>query len=265
MCEAVQRTYAGGCSADGVLSTEHERGVAHLHRLLVASLRRGALSVTLARCPRAPHASSRSPRRIAPDQRRLEILDAAWVVVLERGLVEHPHRRRRRRTRRQHRPDPLPLRVEGRLLAATLRHAAEADILRLEKSVAASADPIARFDRALREYLPSRAATRPGCSGSTPGPRGCATRCCARSPRSSTKRGCASSKASSSRASMPARSAARTRARRRGASRRLLDGLGLQVVLHNSTMKRSQMLEHARTASAHELGLKRSEFPTTRR
>ena len=38
MCEAVQRTYDGGCSADGVLSTEHEQGVAHLHRLLVAAL-----------------------------------------------------------------------------------------------------------------------------------------------------------------------------------------------------------------------------------
>jgi phenylpropionate dioxygenase-like ring-hydroxylating dioxygenase large terminal subunit len=38
MCEAVQRTYSGGCSADGVLSTEHETGVAHLHRLLAAAL-----------------------------------------------------------------------------------------------------------------------------------------------------------------------------------------------------------------------------------
>jgi phenylpropionate dioxygenase-like ring-hydroxylating dioxygenase large terminal subunit len=42
MCEAVQRTYDGGCSAHGVLSTEHEQGVAHLHRLLVASLDRDA-------------------------------------------------------------------------------------------------------------------------------------------------------------------------------------------------------------------------------
>ncbi len=41
MCEAVQRTYNGGCSAGGVLSTEHENGVAHLHQLLVASLLRG--------------------------------------------------------------------------------------------------------------------------------------------------------------------------------------------------------------------------------
>jgi phenylpropionate dioxygenase-like ring-hydroxylating dioxygenase large terminal subunit len=38
MCEAVQQSYNGGCSADGVLSTEHETGVGHLHRLLVEAL-----------------------------------------------------------------------------------------------------------------------------------------------------------------------------------------------------------------------------------
>jgi hypothetical protein len=42
-------------------------------------------------------------------------------------------------------------------------------------------------------------------------------------------------------------------------------GLGLQVVLHNSTMKRSQMLEHARVAAAQELGLRRAQFPGARR
>jgi phenylpropionate dioxygenase-like ring-hydroxylating dioxygenase large terminal subunit len=38
ICEAVQRTYTGGLSANGVLSTEHERGVAHVHRLLMEAL-----------------------------------------------------------------------------------------------------------------------------------------------------------------------------------------------------------------------------------
>ena len=38
ICEAMQRTYAGGLSAHGVLSTRHERGVAHVHRLLVEGL-----------------------------------------------------------------------------------------------------------------------------------------------------------------------------------------------------------------------------------
>ena len=34
MCETVQRTYDAGLSADGVLSTEHESGVAHVHQFL---------------------------------------------------------------------------------------------------------------------------------------------------------------------------------------------------------------------------------------
>jgi phenylpropionate dioxygenase-like ring-hydroxylating dioxygenase large terminal subunit len=34
ICEKVQRSYSGGLSPDGVLSTEHEMGVAHLHGLL---------------------------------------------------------------------------------------------------------------------------------------------------------------------------------------------------------------------------------------
>jgi choline monooxygenase len=38
ICEAIQHTYAAGISAQGVLSTEHERGVAHVHRQLVAAL-----------------------------------------------------------------------------------------------------------------------------------------------------------------------------------------------------------------------------------
>ena len=38
MCEALQRTYDAGLSADGVLSTEHESGVAHVHQLLLGAL-----------------------------------------------------------------------------------------------------------------------------------------------------------------------------------------------------------------------------------
>ena len=39
MCETVQGTYDAGLSANGVLSTEHENGVAHMHQLLFAALR----------------------------------------------------------------------------------------------------------------------------------------------------------------------------------------------------------------------------------
>jgi AcrR family transcriptional regulator len=44
----------------------------------------------------------------------------------------------------------------------------------------------------------------------------------------------------------------------------LMDGLGLQVVLHRSTMSRAQMLEHTRTMAAAELGLTRRAFPAKR-
>ena len=38
ICTALQGTYDAGLSADGVLSTEHESGVAHIHQLLLAAL-----------------------------------------------------------------------------------------------------------------------------------------------------------------------------------------------------------------------------------
>src|SRR5262249_33495797 len=106
---------------------------------------------------RVPPAASerRAPRRIAVEQRRIEILEAARGVVLERGLAN---------TRVADVADALGVSTglihyhfasKDDLLAETLRHAADADILRLEKSVAASANPVERLDRVLREYLPS--------------------------------------------------------------------------------------------------------------
>jgi choline monooxygenase len=41
ICTALQGTYDAGLSADGVLSTEHESGVAHIHQLLLAALAAG--------------------------------------------------------------------------------------------------------------------------------------------------------------------------------------------------------------------------------
>ena len=96
------------------------------------------------------------PRRVVTDvaQRRAEILDAAVGVVLERGFdgtrvvdvakalgissgLVHYH-----------------FDSKDELLAETLRHAADADIARLEKAVAELDDPIKRLDRVLSEYLP---------------------------------------------------------------------------------------------------------------
>lgn len=95
-------------------------------------------------------------RRVVTDvaQRRAEILDAAVGVVLERGFAG---------TRVLDVADALGISSglvhyhfdsKDELLAETLRHAADADIARLEKAVAELDDPVGRLDRVLREYLP---------------------------------------------------------------------------------------------------------------
>jgi AcrR family transcriptional regulator len=91
-------------------------------------------------------------------QRRAEILEAAVGVVLERGFGG---------TRVVDVADALGISSglvhyhfdsKDELLAETLRYAADADIARLEKSVAQIDDPLRRLDRVLREYLPEKRA-----------------------------------------------------------------------------------------------------------
>jgi AcrR family transcriptional regulator len=102
--------------------------------------------------------SAARPRRVVTDvaQRRAEILDAAVGVVLERGFAG---------TRVVDVADALGISSglvhyhfdsKDELLAETLRHAADADIARLEKAVAQLDDPLRRLDRVLREYLPEQ-------------------------------------------------------------------------------------------------------------
>ena len=95
-------------------------------------------------------------RRVVTDvaQRRAEILDAAVGVVLERGFAG---------TRIADVADALGIssglvhyhfESKDELLAETLRYAADADIDRLEKAIVELDDPIRRLDRVLAEYLP---------------------------------------------------------------------------------------------------------------
>jgi AcrR family transcriptional regulator len=95
-------------------------------------------------------------RRVVTDvaQRRAEILDAAVGVVLERGFAG---------TRVVDVANALGISSglvhyhfdsKDELLAETLRYAADADIARLEKVVAQLDDPLKRLDRVLGEYLP---------------------------------------------------------------------------------------------------------------
>jgi AcrR family transcriptional regulator len=205
--------------------------------------------------------AGRATRRIAVEQRRTEILEAARVVVLDRGLAN---------TRVADVAEALGVSTglihyhfasKDDLLTETLRHAADTDIRRLEKSVAASADPVERVERVLREYLPSPRGDQTWVlwiDTWSAGLRNARLRAISEELDEAWVRvleGVIVAGVDEGRFDCPDPRAAAWRL----AS--LLDGLGLQVVLHRKTMSRSQMLEHARTAAAHELGLRRSDFP----
>ena len=207
--------------------------------------------------------SRRSRNRVSVEQRRIEILEATRAVVLEKGFGG---------TRIKDVSDALGVSTglvhyhfesKDELLAETMRYAADADIRRLEKTVAAGSDPVERLDRVLREYLP--------------GPRDQSWTLwidawgeALRSPTlkeiseeldaawvallERVIRDCVTARRF--RTSDPAGAAWRLAA--------LMDGLGLQVVLHKSTMSKAKMLEHTRKVAAAELGLRRDEFPTRR-
>jgi AcrR family transcriptional regulator len=208
-------------------------------------------------------ASRRSRNRVSVEQRRVEILEATRAVVLEKGFGG---------TRIKDVADALGVSTglvhyhfesKDDLLAETMRYAADADIRRLEKTVAAGSDPVERLDRVLREYLP--------------GPRDQSWTlwidAWGEALRSPTLKEISEEldaawvallervirdgvTARRFRTSDPAGVAWRLAA--------LMDGLGLQVVLHKGTMSRTRMLEHTRTVAAAELGLRRDDFPARR-
>jgi AcrR family transcriptional regulator len=207
--------------------------------------------------------SRRSRNRVSVEQRRVEILEATRGVVLEKGFGG---------TRIKDVADALGVSTglvhyhfesKDELLAETMRYAADADIRRLEKTVAAGSDPIERLDRVLREYLP--------------GPRDQSWTlwidAWGEALRSPTLKEISEEldaawvsllervirdgvTARRFRTSDPAGVAWRLAA--------LMDGLGLQVVLHKGTMSRARMLEHTRAVAAAELGLRRDDFPAKR-
>jgi AcrR family transcriptional regulator len=207
----------------------------------------------------------RAPRRIAVERRRTEILEAARDVVLERGLAN---------TRVADVADALGVSTglihyhfasKDELLIETLRHAADADIRRLEKLVAASADPVERVDRVLREYLPSPRGDQTWLlwiDTWAAGLRNAALRDISEELDEAWVRVLEGVILAGVDAGRFTCEDARASAWRLAT---LLDGLGLQVVLHRKTMTRGQMLEHARTAAVHELGLQRDDFPAARR
>jgi len=213
--------------------------------------------------PGAP-TTRRSARRLGVEQRRTEILEAARRVLLGRGLTG---------TRVGDVADALGVSTglihyhfasKDDLLVETLRFAADADIRRLEKSMASGADAVERLDRVLREYLPARRDDPSwllwidvwGSALREPGMREI------------------SEELDAAWVAVLERTIADGVQERRfrcddaaGAAWRLaclMDGLGLQVVLHRSTLSRARMLDHARTAAARELGLRRDALPAGR-
>jgi AcrR family transcriptional regulator len=207
--------------------------------------------------------SRRSRSRVSVEQRRVEILEATRSVVLEKGFGG---------TRIKDVADALGVSTglvhyhfesKDELLAETMRYAADADIRRLEKTVAAGSDPVERLDRVLREYLPGprdqswtlwidawgealRNATLMEISEELDAAWVALLERVIRDGVTARR----------FRTHDPAGVAWRLAA--------LMDGLGLQVVLHKGTMSRARMLEHTRTAAAAELGLRRDDFPARR-
>ena len=208
-------------------------------------------------------ASRRSRSRVSVEQRRVEILEATRSVVLEKGFGG---------TRIKDVADALGVSTglvhyhfesKDELLAETMRYAADADIRRLEKTVAAGSDPVERLDRVLREYLP--------------GPRDQSWTLwidawgeALRSPtlKEISEELDAAWVALLERVIRDGVTARRFRTNDpAGVAWRLaalMDGLGLQVVLHKGTMSRARMLEHTRAVAAAELGLRRDDFPAKR-
>ena len=210
---------------------------------------------------RSTASSRRSRNRVSVEQRRVEILEATRAVVLEKGFGG---------TRIKDVSDALGVSTglvhyhfasKDELLAETMRYAADADIRRLEKTVAAGSDPVERLDRVLGSTCPDRA-TRAGRSGSTRGARRCGSPTLREISEELDQAWIALLErvirdgvtAKVFRTADPAGSAWRLAA--------LMDGLGLQVVLHKGTMSRARMLEHTRSVAAAELGLRRDDFPS---
>lgn len=205
----------------------------------------------------------RARQRVSVEQRRAEILQATRDVVLRLGFGG---------TRVKDVADELGVSnglihyhfaSKDELLAETLRFAATDDLSRLEETVAGGRAALDRLDRLFRNYLPGpgdvswrlwidawgdalRSDTMKQISQELDEAWVALLERIIREGVAAREFRCANPKASAWRVAA------------------LMDGLGLQVVLHRSTMSRAQMLEHARVIAAFELGLARSAFPARR-
>jgi AcrR family transcriptional regulator len=200
-------------------------------------------------------------RRVVTDvaQRRAEILEAAVGVVLTRGFGG---------TRVVDVADALGISSglvhyhfdsKDELLAETLKYAADADIARLEKSVAQLDDPVRRLDRVLRDYLPEKRADESWVIWVDAWGQAIRNE---RLRAILTELDLAWSGAIETVLQDGVASGRFNCPDPPGAARRLsalLDGLGLDMILHGGPPRR-KMLEYARLTAAAEVGLPRDAF-----
>ena len=194
-------------------------------------------------------------RVLTVEQRRADILEATRRVVLERGFGH---------TRIADVAAELGVSTglihyhfasKDELLAETLRATAADDIRRLEEAMASHGDPIERLDRVLQEYLPSAERDQSwvlwidawGDALRSPRLREISEEldtAWARVLEEVIRDGVAAGRLH---CADPAASAWRLAC--------LMDGLGVQLTLHTSTMTHDAMLDHARDLAAREVGL----------
>ena len=192
--------------------------------------------------------------RISVEQRRQQILDATHRVTLERGL--HDVRIADVAAELNVSTGLIHYHFDTRdeLLEAMLRETAAAEVVALRQALATLATPAARLARLIDEYLPSlrrdqswvlwidvwgEALRDPNIRRISEDLDGSWVEILAEVIADGVAAG-------SFTCQDPVEAAWRLSA--------LLDGLGLQVVLHHGTMTRAQMRNHVRRAAALELG-----------
>lgn len=94
-------------------------------------------------------------QRVAPDERRSAILDAAAEVVVERGLTDTRVTDIADRVGISHGLVHYYFPTKDSLVTATMHHLADADTQRLQRAVASSTDANQKLDRLLRAAIPS--------------------------------------------------------------------------------------------------------------
>ena len=198
-------------------------------------------------------------KRTTVEERRAEILETTCQVVVERGFAA---------TRVSDVANKLGVSTglihyhfdsKDQLLAEAFQHAAEADLTRLEAEVAQSPDPVERLDRIFRLYTPDEA--EPGwmmwIDGWGEALRSPELKAISRDLdlrwknvlQEIVEAGVASGQFRCADASATAwRLAA------------LLDGLGVQMTVHEDLISHEQLLGLVRTAACAELGLPADAF-----